>query len=72
MKNSRSKLLEAARKMPPLYHTLPNGYFDIQKSEVIKWLITQPEILNYIWNNLKNSGVLVYNSETGRWKGVDY
>lgn len=76
MKKVISKYLEVAKKMPPLYHTLPGRQFDIQISEVAQWLIEQPEILNYIVNRIKGgrgqSPYIVYNSDTGKWQGVDY
>lgn len=67
-----SKLLDVAKKMPPLYHTLPGEEFDIEKSEIAKWLIQQPEILQYIFNRINGSAYIRYNSETGKWEGVDY
>ncbi|WP_203219166.1 hypothetical protein AWH56_005315 [Anaerobacillus isosaccharinicus] len=49
----RSTKLNVARKLPPSYHTIPGQTFDIKNSEVINWLISQPDILNFIWNNIK-------------------
>ena len=71
-KTKISKNLLIARKMPPLYHSIPGKAFDIKNSRVLWWLTKQPEILNYIWNNLKNSGLIVYNKETGKWHGIDF
>lgn len=73
----KSKLLEVAKKMPPLYHTLPGEDFDIHKSEVVKWLISQPEILEYVYHRVKVCGgvsgaFIKYDPETGKWKGVDH
>lgn len=71
-KRVRSKLLEAAKKLPPSYHKLPGKDFDITKSEAVRWLIDQPDILNWVWNNIKNSGDVIYDPATGLWHGVDY
>jgi hypothetical protein len=71
-KRNRAKILNAVTTMPPLYHSVPGQCFDIRNSEVIKWLVKQPEILNYVWNNIKNDGSVFYDSETGKWQGVDY
>lgn len=68
----RSKLLDVVKNMPPLYHTMPDEPFDIKKSMVIRWLINQPDILNWIWNNLKQSGDVIYNKDTGKWQGTDF
>ena len=69
---NRSQLLKLATNMPPLRHSIPGQEFSIYNSEVIRWLINQPEALNYIWNNIKNSGTVVYDSESGTWQGVNY
>lgn len=68
----RSEKLKIARKLPPSYHTVPGEEFDIKKSEVMQWLLNQPDILNYLWNNIKQSGDVEYDSDTGIWTGVDY
>ena len=72
MKKCRSRKLLVARNMPPLYHTIPGQNFDITQSEVIKWLIAQPEIMNYIWDNIKNSDDVYYDADTGKWCGADF
>ena len=69
---NRSQLLKLTTNMPPLRHSIPGQEFNIHNSEVICWLINQPEVLNYIWNNIKNSGTVVYDSESGTWQGVNY
>ncbi|MBE5985127.1 MAG: hypothetical protein E7248_17735 [Paenibacillaceae bacterium] len=68
----RSKLLNIAKKMPPLKHSIPEEEFNIQHSEVLKWLFQNPETWNYIWNNIKQAGVVKFNSETKTWQGVNY
>ncbi|MEG1433852.1 hypothetical protein [Eubacterium sp.] len=72
MKHKRSKKLSIGRKMPPRYHKLPGEDYDIKKSEVIRWLIQCPDILEYVWDQFKQSGDIEYNPETGKWQGVDY
>ncbi len=66
------KQLEVGKKLPPSYHKLPNQDFDFKKSEVVKWLIEQPEILNFLVEILKKSEAIVYDKETGKWQGIDY
>lgn len=72
----RSKYLDVAKKMPPLYHTVPGEDFEISKSEVAQWLVSQPEILLYVVNRIKGSSgqtpYITYNQSTGKWQGVDY
>ena len=42
--NNKYGFLDCVKTMPPLYHSLPNEQFSLQKSEVVAWLIKQPEI----------------------------
>lgn len=75
-RNGTSYLLDIAKTMPPLYHKLPNEDYDVNKREVARWLIQQPDILNYVVNRIKASGtsepLIKYNPSTGKWQGVDY
>jgi len=71
-----SKKLQCARQMPELKHKIGDGDFDITKSEVCKWLIQQPEILDYLFDRVRGNGrresMIKYNSEHGTWQGIDY
>lgn len=72
MRFKNSKLYDVVKSMPPLYHKLPGEEFDIRKSRVIWWLVKQPELLEYVWNRIKQSGAVQYNPQTGKWQGVDF
>lgn len=67
----KNKLLDIARQMPPLRHSIQDERFDITKSEAVKWLVQQPDILSYVWDHVKQSGAIDYNAESGKWIGVD-
>lgn len=69
----RTHRFDAARKMPPLRHSLPGQDFDIRNSEVVQWLIQQPDILKYVFEKA-NTGLhaIHYNPDTGAWQGADY
>ena len=62
--------LDCARKMPRLKHTV-GGKFDIRTSEVVKWLLDQPCIMQKVFNFAVNRGVIVYDPDTGEWRGAD-
>lgn len=70
-KRKKSKLLDIGKSMPTLYHTLPNEEFDWDKSQVLKWIASQPELLKYMYNKLSNIGYIEYDKTTGTWKGID-
>lgn len=68
----RSEKLNIARNLPPSYHKFSDEPYNVKKSEVVNWLIQRPSILEYIWDKIKQSNDVFYNSETGKWQGVDY
>lgn len=70
-KGAVSKQFQVVKQMPPLKHK-KSSPFDIMESDVCKWLMFQPEILQYIFNRINNSGFIKFNPDTGTWQGVDY
>lgn len=76
-KRKHNKRWEVALKMPPLKHrTARDEEYDVRKSEVAQWLCAQPEIMQLVFEKVGSSksglGFIVYNSETGEWRGRDY
>ena len=69
---ARQAIIDAARKMPPLFHKIPDEEFDFRKSRTLWWLVKQPEILKFVWDAIKQSGAIVYDSSTQKWHGVDF
>lgn len=63
--------LDCARKMPELHHSKADSKFDIRESEVAKWLVQQPEIMQKIFDMASRKGVIVFNPDTRTWKGAD-
>ena len=43
--------------------------FDIAKSEVVGWLISQPEIQDWLFERLKESQAIVFDAATRTWSG---
>lgn len=56
--------------MPPLHHKMPDRPFQWEDSEVIHWLMSQPQIQAYIFD--KAIKYIRCDSSTGTWQGVDY
>jgi hypothetical protein len=69
-KKVRSKYLDCARKMPKSYHTFPGRDFNVKKSEVLCWISKQPQLLLFVFDKIRNNEI-IYDSDTGAWKGVD-
>lgn len=72
MKKISYDFLNGAKKMPPSYHTLPDREFDIMDSRVCDWLMADPAIRQKVFDMAVNRKVIVYDPETGMWKGTDY
>jgi hypothetical protein len=71
----KSDLTKIVRKMPRLRHSIPGQDFDPQKSEVLTWLSTQPEIAQdfaeRLFDRLRHSGDLTFDANTRTWAGAD-
>lgn len=65
-KCEKSKFLDIGKQMPKLYEE-----FDYEKSQVLKWIASQPDLLNYLKYKLYNIGYIEYDKTTGTWKGID-
>jgi hypothetical protein len=66
-----SPALQAASRMPPLNHW-PGHSFDIMRSEVAQWLCDQPELRQELFNWCKHRGIITFDLETRRWRGVEW
>jgi hypothetical protein len=64
-----SPALKRAAQMPALFHSLPDQEFAVANSEVVRWLIAQPEILNALFGYYKDKGAIVF--ANGRWHGAE-
>ena len=71
-KKTYSVNLDIGKKMPPLYHTLPDQDFRYSDSEVLKWIANQPTLLNFVKDQLRSAGYITYDATTGKWTGIDY
>lgn len=73
-----SKNLKCVKLMPPLKHSIPGEKFDITNSEVVKWLVQQPDVMAWVFdhiNNMQRNGeelLIKYDATTRTWQGVDY
>jgi hypothetical protein len=65
-----TKALRKAASMPSLAHRQPDGSFDLERSEVVQWLIAQTEIRDHVFDTCRNAGAIVF--ENGRWRGVNH
>ena len=72
------EMLNCIKKMPPLKHVTKDQGYDIMKSEVIDWIVSQPEVRKWLYRKVgdstggKNPEFIKFNKDTGTWQGVDY
>ena len=65
-----SKAFRKACRMPAgLKHWDRSGPFDVSKSEVVRWLCTQPEIRQYIFSKAALSKAIKFDAASGTWRG---
>ena len=58
--------------MPPLsHHPDKSKPFDMSKSEVVAWILKQPDIQQWLFNTLCDRGLIKFNPKTGLWQGVN-
>lgn len=72
MVRKKSVKLEVAKNMPMTFHRLPSMEYDPDKSKVLDWIANQPELLEWIFEQLRSTGYIVYDSDWGAWHGVNF
>jgi len=70
-KNSKPYL--AACSMPPglSHHPDRSQPFNITQSEVVSWLIQQPDILAFIFSKASQSGAIKFDIPSQTWAGIN-
>ena len=63
--------LDVAAKMPPLRHST-GEVFDMDKSEVMNWLLAQPGVKQLLFDKISQPGIIIFNKTTGTWQGRDF
>jgi len=67
-----STKLSVVKTMPKLQHRIPNEEYDVAESNVVKWLIQQPDVLQHLFETMKDRKLIKYNSDTSTWQGIEY
>jgi len=69
---AKSRFMICASKMPGKDHWPDRSVeFDYRNSEVVKWLLDQPEVWGWMFQKASDMGVLVFDASTKKWYGVD-
>lgn len=69
---SDAKWRMTAAKMPPLHRTENGQSYSIEKDKVYSWIGKQPEIIGMVFAKMRDEGLIMYDKETGTWRGRDY
>lgn len=69
--SNTSEFYEAISKMPPLRHTVGET-FDMEKSEVVAWLMALPQLKQWLFSKISGTGRIVFDEKTGTWSGAPY
>lgn len=70
MKSKRVR--DVVSRMPALHHHPDkDAPFNQRDSEVINWLVAQPEVRVWLMDTCREAGLIRFFVESGTWKGVD-
>ncbi len=67
---NRKAFFDKIASMPPLIHSMPDAPFDINQSQVVKWLIADPEIKQWLFNKAKETERIRFDPATKLWSGI--
>ena len=56
--------------MPPLKHSLPGKEYDVTNSQAVDWLIHQPEIMQLVFDSVRDHGDIVFCNTSPHKRGV--
>jgi hypothetical protein len=71
MAKQETKAQRCAALMPRLRHHVKGEQFDTFSSDVIEWLVAQPEIRDMVFTYCKDKGSIVFDESSGTWCGKD-
>lgn len=69
---SKKKAYQVIESMPFSRHSFEGEPFDINKSEVVAWLVKQPDFMQWIYEFARSSRRMVYDSEAKGWLGTPF
>jgi hypothetical protein len=58
--------------MPPRRHCEPGRKFDPYQSDLLNWLRDSAEVQLALFDVLRGRGAILYDRETGLWRGKDW
>lgn len=64
--------LEGAKYMPPLRHSYEDQEYEVEDSDVCDYLCSLPEVMQKVFDLAKGRKVIVYDKETGMWRGSEW
>lgn len=69
--STRETCYKVIESMPTLKHRKEGDLeFNIAGSEVVAWLVKQPEVQQWIFDQVRDAGGIIYDPATGTWKGA--
>lgn len=67
---TQEEFIELVGKMPLLRHRVQGEEYDVEKSELVAWMMRQPGFKEWVFKRMESTGRLVFDRETGLWHGV--
>ena len=72
---SRTRMKAAIAEMPPMDHwplKEAGVPFDIMASEVMKWMVKQPEVMDFLFDVTRGTKMIRYDGGSGTWVGIGW
>lgn len=66
----RSRMMFLISQMPPKTHWDKQEPYDVNRSEVCRWLSQQPDFMEWCIQKAKDMGAIEF--KDGKWVGVNY
>lgn len=65
------KLRADLKDMPSLHHSFEGHVFDINKSEVVEYLLSKESVKEFVFNSAREIGAIVFDKDTHTWHGSE-
>jgi hypothetical protein len=67
----KGKVYRCACQMPSGQRHQSGATYDVRSSEIVRWLVSQPVILQDLFNKVSKTGAIVFDPESRTWSGRD-
>jgi hypothetical protein len=67
----KGKVYQCACQMPSGRRHQSGATYDVRSSEIVRWLVSQPVILQNLFDKVSKTGAIVFDPQSRTWSGRD-